>query len=185
MLRNGELDLFLGSNVQPDPEFEVIRLMDEPTLVLVSRELLTKAFPDPALIADWKEHGANLTRWADQLPFLLNPPVSRLRRQIEESLAQYGVIIKPFLTISDNETQIFIAAQNAGACFAPLMMVHHALQINASQPENPLLAFRIAEFNQNVRLELVYPKDAYLPRYTQALIGLMKRQIAEFQTLSL
>lgn len=183
MLRAGDLDLFLGTNVRPDPEFEILCLMEEPTLVLVSRRLLADAFPDPALIGRWKQQGADLALWAGRLPFLLNPPPSRLRRQIDEHLDQYGVRIKPFLTISDNETQIFIAAQEVGACFAPQMMARHALQINASRPDNPLMAFRIAGLSQAGRLELVYPKEAFLPRYTRALIGLMKQQVEPYRTI--
>ncbi|PWM24693.1 MAG: hypothetical protein DBX44_03705 [Oscillospiraceae bacterium] len=185
MLRSGDLDLFLGTNVQPDPEFEILCLMEEPTLVLVSRELLSRSFSDPDLLEHWKQEGADLALWAGRLPFLLNPPPSRLRRQIDEHLSQYGVKIKPFLTISDNETQIVIAAQNVGACFAPQMMAHHALQINASQPDNPLMAFRIAHLYQAGRLDLVYPKEAFLPRYTRALIGLMRQEVERYRTIAL
>jgi len=177
MLLAGDLDLFLGINVTPLPEFHTIPLMESQTYLVISKNLINQFFP----AGFFPQQQIDLSHFS-HVPFIMSHPISRLYRLVQHFCEEQGIRLNTVLTISDADTHALLAAQDCGACFCTQLMLGRIAQVSRQQEEdNPLYCFSIAGLTQTSRFELVYPKGSYLPRYTQTFIELMQQQFDQYR----
>lgn len=130
-LLRGELDLILGIDAAPHPELVSSVTIKENIYLVVSQRLLADC---GIRVFEWE-------RLAD-LPFLLNPPISHLRKEVDRFFRHQAITPRRSTTVGDFELQLILAAQEEGACFCNQMMLHKMEEINQSLPEeNRLTAF--------------------------------------------
>lgn len=133
LLLRGELDLMLGIDAAPHPELISSKTVKEKIYLVASQKLLA-------------DYGISIFGWerlAD-LPFLLNPPISHLRKEVDRYFRQLAITPHRSTMVGDFELQLILAAQEEGACFCTQMMLTKMEEVNRNLPEeNRLTAFPI------------------------------------------
>lgn len=169
---DGDIDMFLGTNIKASPEIEKIHLMDANIYLVISSDFLKQYFPEN------KEFPEKI-RLEDftHVPFIFSPGISRLYRTVKHFLDDNGLTLERALTISDTDTQIVLAAKNCGACFCNKIMLQRIELLNETQfIGNPLQYFQIEGLNHTDHIELIYNKNFYLPQYMKGFIELLQKQ---------
>lgn len=169
---DGDIDMFLGTNIKASPEIEKVYLMDAKIYLVISDWLLKQHFPEGKKFVN----RISLQDFT-HIPFIFSPGISRLYRTVQHFLDDNGLTLERTLTISDTDTQLLLAAKNCGACFCNKVMLKRIQQLNETQCENnPLQYFRIEGLNHADHIELIYNRNIYMPQYMKGFIELLQRQ---------
>lgn len=171
MLRDGALDLFLGVDTLPDPDFTYIHLQDEPIYFVASEQLIRDA-------------GVILNREAIPLSvlprfsYLLSPMVSHFRQKIDRFMEEAGVEITEKMSVGDFEVQLMLAAQKEGACFCAKMLLPKMDQLNRDlEAGDKLCSFPIEQLDVTSDISIVIHRLAYRSKMLNGFIESIERTI--------
>lgn len=172
MLRDGDLDLFLGVNPRYDADFQYIHLRDEPILFVASEQLL-------------REHGISAGQGTIQAPdlpvfsYLLGAPDSTFRQKVVQTLHEAGIEISEKMAVGDYEIQLMLAAQMEGACFCDQMMLPKLRQINRELDEGcKLCALGIDGLDVVSNISAVVHRLAYRSDILRGFIDALEKAVA-------
>lgn len=178
MLRNGQLDLFLGVDPPAMSEFEYIPLQKEPIYFVSTLSQLREqcVFPE------------NNTIPMEALPrfrYLLNPPISHLRQKINDFLKKNGLAVQEAMRIGDFELQLMLCAQGEGVCFCTQMMLPKIHQLNLDLPlEQELHAFQVEGLAATNEISLVLHRLGYRSNILNGFIAAFQNVLANEKSLS-
>ena len=155
LLTKGELDIFLGIDLERDSDFTYIPLQKEPIFFVASTDMLLAngILPDAAMI-----HSSELERF----PFLVSPSSSTFRKKIHLYCKSVGIYLREAVCISDFELQLMLAAKGQGACFCPQMLFGTINTLNKSADEGSILhALKVEKLTMSSELQLVTHRLAH------------------------
>lgn len=169
LLLRGSLDLMLGIDVSPRPELINTICSREKIYLVVSKGLL-------------REHG--MEEWKEErlaeLPFLLNPPISRLRQEAKRYFRRLSAAPSRSAVVGDFELQLLLAAQGEGACFCTQMMLTKMEEINRGlRQEEQLCAFPLRDENAYFVLSIVRHRYGINTRALGAFADILARLVQE------
>lgn len=165
MLRDGELDLFLGIDPPVTPEFVYIPLLKESIYMVAPPQMLEEQGVSV-------EGGMIARETLPRFRYLLNPPISHLRQKIDAFLQKNGLCLHEAMRVGDFELQLMLCAQGEGACFCAQMMLPRLRQINLDlPPERELWALRVEGLTQTNEVSLVIHR---LTSHTGVLDGFVQ-----------
>ena len=175
-LTEGSLDLFIGINTTPSPEYDIDTIMYDKIMLVVSEGLLKKHFTDSE-IADMK-NGVDLSS-VTKIPFTLAQNAGKVTHVIWEYLNTNGVRLKVVYNVSDSRTQINICRTGICAALCPEMLLDAAYEHNRfCSPGDRLMMFPVKKYpSEELRVDLVTRKNAIYPKYLRDFIRLVKREL--------
>jgi len=170
MLRSGDLDLFLGVDTRPDPDFTYIHLLDEPIYFVASEQLLQER-------EVWSSNTISLAD-LPRFSYLLSPSISHFRQKMDQFMDEAGVELKEKMSVGDFEVQLTLAAQNEGACFCAKMLLPKMDQINRDLPEgNRLRALTVEQLTITSDISIVLHRLAYRSKILNAFMDALHQSV--------
>lgn len=175
-LLRGDIDLFIGVNTDPNPDFQMTILAPDEIMLIISSQLLHQHF-ESAEIAQM-EHGVDMTRFID-IPFTLSFKTGKVNRVIQEYLNYYNLQLNVVYNISDSESQILLCASGICASLCPRMLLSTAHRHNLTCDEaNKLYMLPIKNLDRRLHLDLVSHKNVVQPLYIQEFIKVLRSEVS-------
>ena len=117
-LLNGQVDLFIGVNTSPHPDYKIQTLTTDEIILVISAKLLRREFSKQEIRQ--MEDGIDLKRFSN-IPFTQSFKTGKVNHAIQEYLDSYNVKLNVIYNISDSETQILLGAvpENAAGSRVP------------------------------------------------------------------
>lgn len=171
----GQIDMFIGINTTPNPDYEIIEVASEGIYLVISDDLLTRNFT--AREIETMKNGVDLNNFS-HVPFTLSFRTGKVNHAIAEYLSANNVRLNVTYNISDTKTQIQLCRTGICAALCPKMLMDTPYMDNRAyrQPEK-LHAFPINHFGQNIRIDLTIHKNVTYPQYMKSFIGLLREEI--------
>ncbi len=175
-LLRGEIDLFIGVNTDPHPDFNLTCLAPDEIMLIISSGLLHQHF-DPAEIQRM-EKGVDMTRFT-HIPFTLSFKTGKVNRVIQEYLNYYNLRLNVVYNISDSESQILLCASGICASLCPRMLLSTAHRHNLTCDEaNKLYMLPIKNLDRRLHLDLVSHKNVVQPLFIREFIEILRNEVA-------
>lgn len=180
MVRDGELDFYIGVIHPNSAQLDILPLLDDSVFLVCSDELLKRYYTDSCEeLKKRSRKGANL-KWFSHVPFLLPEPRMRLRKLIDECFLDAKVTPEIFLESSSTELLISLYPNHYGAFFCTQMRLP---LLAASAPDaNTFPMILKGEFVQH-HIGLVRHKDRFLPDYVNDFIEITKDVFHEISNI--
>lgn len=172
----GDLDLFVGINTTPHPDYNIQTLATEGIMLVVPDLLLRQNF-DREEIAGMKE-GVDLNRFSN-LPFILPSfRTGKVNHAIQEYLNYNNIQLNMIYNISDSKTQIHLCSTGICAALCPRMLLDTPYMENLStHTEGGIHTFPINHFDRNIHIDLVTHKNLNPPLFMRSFIHLLQEEI--------
>lgn len=175
-LLSGDIDLFIGINTTPHPDYEIRTVASEGIYLVISESLLYQNFSSKE-IADMR-NGIDLNYFS-HLPFTLSFRTGKVNHAIAEYLNTNNVRLNVTYNISDSKTQMQLCRTGICAALCPKMLLNTPyMDNNAHRPQEKLCTFPINHFGENIHIDLVSHKNVPHPLYIQKFIQLLETEIA-------
>ena len=182
-LLSGQIDLFIGVNTTPHPEFCITTLATEDIMLVISAELLSRNF-SPQEISAMRD-GIDLNRFFS-VPFTLSFKTGKVNHALEEYLNYHNVQLKVIYNISDSETQIMLCTTGICAALCPKMLLDTAHRHNLScSPGSYLHMFPVKNLGRRLRIDLVRHRDAIQPHFIRHFMQIMQEEVAVLEQMDL
>lgn len=176
-LLTGEIDLFIGINTTPHPDYEIHTIAAEGIHLVISDALLHQNF-SPREIEGMK-NGIDLNHFS-HVPFTLSFRTGKVNHAIAEYLNTNNVRLNVTYNISDTKTQIQLCRTGICAALCPKMLLDTPYMDNRSHRQQERLhAFSINHFGQNIHIDLVSHKNVPHPLFIQKFIQLLQEEIVK------
>lgn len=174
-LLSGQIDLFIGINTSPHPDYEINTLATEGIMLVISDSLLNQNFSQSEI--ERMKTGVNLKHFS-HVPFTLSFRTGKVNHAIEEYLNYNNVQLKVIYNISDSKTQIQLCATGICAALCPKMLLDTPYMHSLSyQQQGSLHAFPINHFGQNIHIDLVSHKNVTHPLFIHRFIQIIQQEI--------
>ena len=182
-LRAGDIDLFIGINTTPHPDYEIKTLASEGIMLVISDDLLMRNFSRNEI--QGMVNGVNLNHFS-HVPFTLSFRTGKVNHAIEEYLNNNNIRLKVIYNISDSKTQIQLCATGICAALCPKMLLDTPYMRQYSRQRNgELHAFPINHFDQNIHIDLVSHKNVPHPLFIRRFIRLLQEEIPAIARMNL
>jgi DNA-binding transcriptional LysR family regulator len=178
MLLKGKIDLFMGVNTSSNPLFQRIQLVQDKVHLIISDKVLSEYFADsyPAC-KDHFRKGVDLKLFKE-VPMVRNLQYSTLTDLIDQHINQFDIQLNTIMSTSDYDTQFELCISGLTAAFCPSILLQHVIDINKlRRSENHINIFPIKGFEQTLRIDLVYLKNALIPLYFKKFIELLHQEV--------
>lgn len=173
----GQIDLFIGINTTPHPDYEITTIASEGIYLVISDYLLSRNF-SPKEIENM-EQGIDLNHFS-HVPFTLSFRTGKVNHAIAEYLNTNNVRLNVTYNISDTKTQIQLCRTGICAALCPKMLLDTPYMNNQShRKQEKLHAFPINHFGQNIHIDLVSHKNVPHPLFIQKFIQLLQDEIPQ------
>ena len=179
MLREGELDLFLGLNTRLEESFHVQPLGLEKLYLMLPAALLEQRFG-----GSWPHRlealsgGADLRDFQD-IPFVERGDPSTTADLIRQHCLRTGVSISNMLNINDFSNQLELCALFPAAGITPRMILPRVSAHNLNcPPECRLYVFPIRGLETSLRVDLIRRSGASCPAFLAALEEMLAREVS-------
>ena len=176
-LRAGDIDLFIGINTTPHPDYEIKTLASEGIMLVISDDLLMRNFSRNEI--QGMVNGVNLNHFS-HVPFTLSFRTGKVNHAIEEYLNNNNIRLKVIYNISDSKTQIQLCATGICAALCPKMLLDTPYMRQYSRQ-----AFPINHFDQNIHIDLVSHKNVPHPLFIRRFIRLLQEEIPAIARMNL
>jgi DNA-binding transcriptional LysR family regulator len=164
MLR-GDIDLFIGVNTDPNPEFCIQTIALDEIVLVISSELLHSYFRVEEI--KMMQNGVDMEKFCDV-------------RVIQEYLNDRKLQLKVMYNISDSETQILLCAEGICASLCPKMLLTTAYRHNLTCSENKkLYMLPINHLDRKLHIDLVTHSHMSQPMYVRVFIETLRKEVAE------
>ena len=176
-LLSGHIDLFIGINTTPHPDYEIKTLASEGIMLVISDALLKKSFS--AYEIEKMQHGIDLTQFS-HVPFVFSFKSGKVNHAIQEHLIYNNVQLNVPYNISDIKTQLQLCATGLCASFCPKMLLQNAHIHNASckNKQTYLHAFPIKNLGHGLHIDLVSHKNVSHPFYIRRFMDILTSEVA-------
>lgn len=175
-LLRGEIDLFIGVNTDPHPDFSIEMLCPDEIMLIISSQLLHQYF-EPTEIRRMEE-GVDMTKLTG-IPFTLSFKTGKVNKVIQEFLDYYNLRLNVVYNISDSESQILICASGICASLCPKMLLATAHRHNLTCDEtNRLYMLPIKNLERKLHMDLVSHKNVVQPLYIREFAKLIRDEVA-------
>lgn len=179
MLREGELDLFLGLNTRLEESFHVQPLGLEKLYLMLPAALLEQRFG-----GSWPDRlealsgGADLRDFQD-IPFVERGEPSTTADLIRQHCLRTGVSISNMLNINDFSNQLELCALFPAAGITPRMILPRVSAHNLNcPPECRLYVFPIRGLETSLRVDLIRRSGVSCPAFLAALEEMLAREVS-------
>lgn len=174
-LLNGEVDLFIGVNTSPNPDYSIETLTTDEIMLVISAKLLQREFSEQEILQ--MENGIDLKRFSG-IPFTQSFKTGKVNHAIQEYLDAYHVKLNVVYNISDSETQIQLCAAGICAAMCPKMLLADAYRHNRiCRPEDKLYMFPIRNLGRELRIELVSHRNTMHPAYIEDFVYILREEL--------
>lgn len=174
-LLNGQVDLFIGVNTSPHPDYKIQTLTTDEIILVISAKLLRREFSKQEIRQ--MEDGIDLKRFSN-IPFTQSFKTGKVNHAIQEYLDSYNVKLNVIYNISDSETQILLCASGICAALCPKMLLAAAYRHNQTcKPEDELYMFPIRNLGRELKIELVSHRNAMHPMYIQDFVHILQEEL--------
>ena len=174
-LLNGQVDLFIGVNTSPHPDYKIQTLTTDEIILVISAKLLRREFTEQEIRQ--MEDGIDLKRFSN-IPFTQSFKTGKVNHAIQEYLDSYNVKLNVIYNISDSETQILLCASGICAALCPKMLLAAAYRHNQTcKPEDELYMFPIRNLGRELKIELVSHRNAMHPMYIQDFVHILQEEL--------
>lgn len=171
----GEIDLFIGINTTPHPDYTIQTVSSEGIYLVISDSLLRQNFRSKEIETMW--NGVDLNNFS-HIPFTLSFRTGKVNHAIAEYLNTNNVQLKVTYNISDTKTQIQLCRTGICAALCPKMLLDTPYMSNVSRrQEEQLYAFPINHFGRNIHIDLVSHKNVPHPLYIQKFSRMLQDEI--------
>ena len=176
-LLRGDIDLFIGVNTDPNPEFCIQTIALDEIVLVISSELLHSYFRVEEI--KMMQKGVDMERFCD-VPFTLSFKTGKVNRVIQEYLNDRKLQLKVMYNISDSETQILLCAEGICASLCPKMLLTTAYRHNLTCSENKkLYMLPINHLDRKLHIDLVTHSHMSQPMYVRVFIETLRKEVAE------
>ena len=174
-LLEGNLDLFIGINTTPNPDYDIHFVTYDRIVLIAPLSLLKQHFSDSEILD--MVTGVDLSRMTE-LPFTLARTAGKVTHVIWEYLNSNNIRLNVVYNVSDSRTQTNICSTGICAALCPIMLLDSAYEYNSHcPPENRLMMFPINGFDHDLRVDLVTRKNAIYPKYLHHFIQIVKDEL--------
>lgn len=181
---NGELDLFIGMGNIDSVYLSKIPLFEESFYLMISDNLLKQYFSNdyPFCIEKFKK-GVQLQDFKN-LPFIITPHPSRLRKTVEMMADQCDFKLNIALESNHLDTYGLLCKQNLGVSIISNMFSKSIASINERQNDtNYLRLFPFKNFFEYCReVSIAYYKHSFIPAYQSEFIDMTKKILCSYQS---
>jgi len=175
-LLEGNIDLFLGVNTSQNPDFSNMSLADDHISLVISDKLLRQHFGNKDIQAF--EHGAELSKF-EEVPFSLYYSTGAVNKVISHYLETHRLQLTTNYHISDCDTHIALCASGICAALCPRMLLVRVGEHNAwVERARQLHIFPVQDFDEILRIDLVWHKHTALPLYMRIFMELVRDEVA-------
>lgn len=181
LLKAGKLDLFLGVDCVTDEMLAVTPLALEEAYLVGKKSTLLKHLIDPSAIEDINNKIIDLRKFK-KLPIVKNKKGSTFSYLINEYLKTINITIDPILSVSDYEVQIDTCSYSGFLSFCPQIALDVVLHNNHHFIDSglePLEIYKLKDLTRQLRIDLITHKDAYISKYQQYFMDLLKAHLQE------
>lgn len=181
MLLEKKVDLFLGVSCRPEKLFEFLPINEEPMYLIATNSFLQKWYkgnkPWQALTT-----GQTVDIHAyPELPITGNLGISTASQLVRRFLAAQHIIPQKHFYISDYDTQISMCGRNLTATFCSMFVVDRIIDYNKfRQDREPLLILKVKGLTETLQIDIVKPKQLYVPAYMETFIQLVIKQVKNY-----
>jgi DNA-binding transcriptional LysR family regulator len=180
MMRNRELDVFLGIDGENDALFTRLPVGREEIYLVASNRYLQENWQGKSSWHPYVPGDKVSLQDFCQLSLIGNESVSTVSRLVDRSLKREGIDCHQIFSISDYETQFGLCSRGLGVTFCAKMMIETLLAYNRLHPERDLLIpLRTREVGECVRTDLYCLKGLYVPLYLTAFMEQARDMILE------
>lgn len=174
-LLEGKIDLFLGVNTTQHPDFSMLALASDSMKLIISDQLLRQHFGSRAI--QQFDQGVDLAQFA-QVPFALYYTTGALNKIINRHLEQYRLHLMTNYNISDCDTHIALCASGLCAALCPKALLARVREQNAAcPPERFIHSYSVRNFDDALRVDLVWHKHAQLPLYIRIFMEMVQEEV--------
>jgi DNA-binding transcriptional LysR family regulator len=181
---NGELDLFIGMGNIDSVYLSKISLFEESFYLMISDNLLKEYFfhDYPSCIEKFKK-GIQLKDFKN-LPFIITPHPSRLRKTVEMMADQNDFKLNIALESNHLDTYGLLCKQDLGVSIISDMFSKSIASINGKESaSNPLRLFPFKNFFEYCReVSIAYYKHSFIPAYQFEFIDMTKKILCTYQS---
>lgn len=180
MVQNNQLDLMIaGIPPENKNKLDYVKVLDEKLYLIISDNMLQNIFGNkfPACKQELKM-GADLKLFQD-IPFAMNLPHFNSHILLQQHLDRHGITLSCVHTSSHPDLHHMMSARDFAASFCLTMYLPSLIKLN-KELDNKLNIFPIRDFNDTNPVAICYAKNRIFPRYTRALIQMLKQQCRHF-----
>lgn len=175
-LLDEELDCFIGINPIPRADFLIKNLFSDDYYIVISDKLLQRYFPKeyPQCIYTFSK-GVQLQRFRS-IPIILPGKSSRLFIPLKMYLNKNNFVLNSRLTSNNGELRVEMAARGFGAAVATLGRLAYVRKLSKQSPNNALYIFPLNTMLDENKLQLVYNRYTFIPKYLQTFYDIVVRK---------
>lgn len=172
---NGQVDLFIGVNTLPHPDYKIQILTTDEIILVISAKLLKREFTVQEI--EQMKDGIDLKRFSN-IPFTQSFKTGKVNHAIQEYLDSYNVRLNVIYNISDSETQILLCASGICAALCPKMLLSAAhLHNRTCKKGDELYMLPVKNLGRELRVELVSHRNATHPMYLEDFVNILKEEL--------
>ncbi|KAF5072008.1 HTH-type transcriptional regulator ArgP [anaerobic digester metagenome] len=176
-LLSGQIDLFIGVNTTPFPEFQISTLSTDELMLVIASDLLHRNFSPREI--ECMRGGIDLNQFS-HVPFTLSFKTGKVNHAIQEYLDYHNVQLNVTYNISDSETQIMLCTSGICASLCPKMLLATAYRHNLSCGKGSFLhMFPVKNLGRQLRVDLVSHKDAVQPLFIRSFMEIIQEEVCK------
>lgn len=173
-----KLDLVLGVDAPPSTLLERIPAGEEALLVAATNSFLKRYYKGGRGWQDFHTGDAIDLRSFEPFPLAGNLNVSTVLKLAGSYLWQLDIVPKQIVSISDYDTQLNLSGQQLAATFCASFMLPAIQNQNQLHPQHePLLALKLSGFSHPISIEILRPRQLFVPRYLEEFISLIQAHL--------
>jgi len=181
LLLEKKLDLFLGVSCRPEKLFEFLPINEEPMYLIATNSFLHKCYTGSS---QWQElrNGQTIDiHDFSHMPITGNRGISTASQLVHRFLDAQHIIPTKHFFVSDYDTQISMCGRNLTATFCSMFVVDRIIDYNKFRHDRePLLILKVKGMNETLQVDIVKPKQLYVPAYMEAFIQLVIKQVKNY-----
>lgn len=177
MMLKGDIDVFVGVNVNSSSKYNVDLLGMEKINIIISSKLFKKNFNLKDLTRMKK--GVNFSEFKN-ISFVKEPGWSRINDLIDFYSKREDVYLQPLYYTRDYDTQIALCSSGLVAVVCPSMITKKILEHNEkNSKENEMFIFPLNNQTELLKIELITLKKSDESDYKIKFIELLKKHMKE------
>ncbi len=185
MVQNNQLDLMIaGVPYEDKGKLDHITVLEEKLYLVISDHMLADLFGEQ--FPSCKEElrlGADLKLF-QSVPFAMNLPHLNSSILLQRHLGKLGISLNCVHTSSHPDLHHMMSARDFAASFCLTMYLPSLMKLN-KESDNKLNIFPIRDFNDTNPVAVCYAKNRIFPRYTRALMQMLKQQCSQFSNFDM
>ena len=177
MMLKGDIDIFVGVNVNSSSRYNVDLLGKEKINIIISSKLFSKNYDMKEL--ERMKKGVNFSEF-ENISFVKEPGWSRINELIDYYSKCENVYLKTLYYTRDYDTQIALCSSGLVAIVCPGMIIKKIIEHNKkNSKENEIFIFPLNNQTEHLKVELITLKKSEESDYKTKFIELLKKYMKE------